>query len=367
MQTIKPQEVVSQVGFETNVKLIDDLGNVLLDKSNAVHPQNMARVIARALANEGKSSIYRVAFGNGGTTTSAGGVITYNSPNDGQAPDLVGWQSRLYNETYSEIIDDQSPMLGSGDKAVPNQDPASTGLAGPGVRSSEQGLTSLVTIDVTLNPSEPIGQGATVTSENAFLFDELGLFTEGMTNVNTKGSQTIVLKNKTVTDNAGLVPNRSYQFTIIVNGGNPQLLQITTPLVGTGVLGQTTYITYGDILPLINTALKPLGVKATMSDAANGINAGGNMILTSNAVGPTSSVVISTDELITPLFTRLIGFVEYATPVNGALAGVQNDSLNSDIQRERLLTHIIFEPIIKAADRTIRLVYTLSISVARSQ
>ena len=48
----------------------DDLGNVLVDKDNAIHPQNMARVISRALANESNYFIKEIAFGNGGTDIS---------------------------------------------------------------------------------------------------------------------------------------------------------------------------------------------------------------------------------------------------------------------------------------------------------
>ena len=50
-----------------HLKIVDDLGAVLVDKDNAVHPQNMARVIARGLANETNNFVNYIAFGNGGT------------------------------------------------------------------------------------------------------------------------------------------------------------------------------------------------------------------------------------------------------------------------------------------------------------
>ena len=96
-----------------HVHIEDDRGEVLLDKSNAVHPQNMARVMARALAGEDNSKIYRIAFGNGGTLTDAAFTVTFNTPNDGQSPDVRTWDSRLYNETYSEVIDEGDALLGS--------------------------------------------------------------------------------------------------------------------------------------------------------------------------------------------------------------------------------------------------------------
>ena len=41
-------------------------GNELVrDQLNAIHPQNMARIFARALSNEHNYFINRVAFGNG--------------------------------------------------------------------------------------------------------------------------------------------------------------------------------------------------------------------------------------------------------------------------------------------------------------
>lgn len=370
-------DVAPPVSFTTNVKIIDDLGEVLLDKSNAIHPQNMARIIARALANESKASIYRVALGNGGTVASAGGALTYKTPNDGTSSDSVGWQTRLYNEIYSEVIDDGSSLLGSGVGAVAANDPKSVGLSGPGVRSSEVGNTSLVTIDMTINPCEPRYLAASSTDlDGNFVFDELGLYSEGLSNLNTRGSQIIEMANKVVTDNTGLLPNQTYSFSLTVNGTSGQTISFTTPLTGSGVLGQSTFITYADIIPLINTKIKPLGVTMTMTDQSIGVNTNGNIVLTSKVVGPGSNV--SVDQQVTPapgalvqpgqstmpVFSRLLGFVGYNVPVDGQLAGLQNDSTSPELLRERLLTHIIFEPITKKANRTLRLVYTLGISVA---
>lgn len=372
-------EDVPPVHFTTNVYIEDDLGNVLLNQSNAIHPQNMARIIARGLANEGKSSIYRIALGNGGTVSSAGGAISYKPTNDGTASDSVGWQSRLYNEIYTEVVDESSPLLGTGLGAVPANDPQSVGLSGPGVRSTEKGLTSLVTIDCTINPCEPRWLPSTSTDvDGNFVFDEIGLYTEGKSNLNTKGYQEIILEQKVVTDNTGLVANTPYGFVMSVNGATDQHISITTPLVGSGVLGQSTYITYQDIVPLLNTALKPYGVSVSMTDPSIGVNTNGNLILTSKVVGPGSSVSVQLPSGTSigangqvseplPLFSRLLGFVEYGTPVQGSLAGLQNEAIDPSLLRERLLTHIIFEPITKKVNRTLRLVYTLAITVAKSK
>jgi hypothetical protein len=71
-----PKEL-SSIAVKGHIHIEDDLGNVLLDKNNAIHPQNMSRVIARALANENNFYIHRIAFGNGGTLTDAAYTITY--------------------------------------------------------------------------------------------------------------------------------------------------------------------------------------------------------------------------------------------------------------------------------------------------
>ena len=95
--------VISEHAIESNGKP-SEKGDILLDKSNAVHSQNMARAIARSLAREPNGHIHRIAFGNGGSFTDAGETTIINPPNDGTRGD--GWESRLYNETYSEIVDE---------------------------------------------------------------------------------------------------------------------------------------------------------------------------------------------------------------------------------------------------------------------
>ena len=50
------------VKVDGHVNIRDDLGVVHVDKHNAVHPQNMARIFARARAREDNYYIYRMAF-----------------------------------------------------------------------------------------------------------------------------------------------------------------------------------------------------------------------------------------------------------------------------------------------------------------
>lgn len=382
MQTFLPLTV------KGHVKIQDDLGNILLDKDNAVHPQNVARVIARALANESNYGIYKIALGNGGTTVDAAYTITYKTPNDGQSPDTNTWQSKLYNETYAEIIDEGNPTLNpslgsnpDGGGANPGGDPlAVPHTSGPGVRSNELGLTSEVVIQAVLNAGEPSGQFATdifspsQDTESSFVFDEIGLFTSGAPTVDTNGYQYIDIGNKVSTDDSTLTAGTTYNFTVSVNGGAAQTVTFTTPVAGGS--GPSNEILYGDICEAINTSSiawgTPTMVGATMlvTDVSGsfptliGAQTYGYLQVRSNATGATSSILLTAGTMIPSLNSPTGGVIE--TAVAGMNQGVQNSPTVPTTERERMLTHVIFSPVLKAANRTLTITYTLTISVARS-
>jgi len=384
----------------------DDLGKVLLDKDNSVHPQNMSRIIARALSNESNSHIHRIAFGNGGTVTDAAFTITYNTPNDGQPPDVRTWDSRLYNETYSEIIDEgdltintllgidpgsAGPNTGNrpGGGSDPSNDPASIPhVSGPGVHSNDLGLTSEIVITAVLNPSEPSGQFETDTessdTESSFTFDEMGLYTTGAPAIDSNGYQDIDVGNRTAEDDSGLTANTLYDFDVVIDGGSPTTISFTTPVAGGSGSGQE--ILYGDICDAINTGDttwnnawtgSPLpGVGTTISITNNslsfpsivGAQTFGNLRVVSGTTGASSSVVLSAgsaNDLINELNPPSGGQIQ--TSIIGEDAGVQNSPATADLERERLLTHLIFSPVLKSANRTLTVTYTLTVSVARTQ
>ena len=391
-----------------HVKITDDQGTVLLDKQNAVHPQNMSRVISRALSNESNYFIHRIAFGNGGTQTDAAFTVTYNDPNDGQPPDVRTWDSRIYNETYSEIINEGNsalnPDLGTdpgsagpnagtrpGGGADPSGDPASIPhVSGPGVHSNELGLTSEVVISAVLNPGEPTGQFSTDTqapsenTETSFTFDEIGLYTDGAPASDSNGSQDIDVGNRISTDDTGLLAATQYCFTINVDGGGVITIDFTTPAGGgSGAGGE---ILYGDLCEDINTGdvtwnagwsgSSPLPGSATISITDNtlsfpsitGAQTFGFLRYISGSVGSASTVVLGAGgtglDMIANLNPPTGGVIQ--TAADGEDAGVQNDPVNPLTERERLLTHIIFSPVLKAANRTLTITYTLTVSVARS-
>lgn len=408
-----------------HVHVQDDLGNVLVNKKNAVHPQNMARVIARALANESNFNIHRIAFGNGGTLTDAAFTITYRTPNDGQPPDVRTWDSRLYEETYSEIVDEGNPTLnpelgldpGSagpnvgtrpGGGADPSGDPASIPhVSGPGVRSNELGLTSEVVVSAVLNPGEPTGQfgsddqSPSEDTESSFTFDEIGLYTTGAPAIDSAGSADVDVGNRTSEDDTGLLANTIYNFIVEIDGGGPQPIYFRTPAAGGS--GPGGEILYGDLAEAINSGdvtwntgwsgASPIPSSGTVSitddtlsfPSITGLQTFGFLRFSSGSVGASSAVVLTdgttgnapgvlTDPSIAgmpmiPLFSNLnppTGGV-LLTPNDGMDAGVQNDPVNPDTERERLLTHIIFSPVLKSGNRTLTVTYTLTISVARTQ
>lgn len=362
------------INLPINVKghllIKDDLGNILLDKQNAVHPQNMARVIARALANEHNFFINEMAFGNAGTVVDAAFQITYKTPNDGQAPDPAGWESRLYNETYAEIVNDSSLLIGTGLGAVPAGDPSSVEhVSGPGVRSSEGPIFSSQTlVEVVLNPGEPRGQfltdvqGPVEDTESDFTFDEIGLFSSGAPHVATAGFQNVDVSNKTVASDTGLATNSTYVFNIKVDGGVIQNISITTPLTGSGIGGE---ILYSDLLTLINTQVT--GAVASISNPSLSINTFGFLKFSSLTTGAASSILLSQPGAGSFLFTNLAGFITpLLTPVPGFDQGIQNDPVNFTRERERMLTHIIFSPVLKSSNRSLTILYTLTVSVARN-
>ena len=81
------------------VKITDaDTGEVLVEDSNDIHPENMSYTIAQSIAGNSNGSISQMRFGNGGTSiVAAQDIVKYKEPN------IVGL-STLYNQTYSKNI-----------------------------------------------------------------------------------------------------------------------------------------------------------------------------------------------------------------------------------------------------------------------
>jgi len=144
-----------------HIKIFDpETKEILIDKRNAIHYENMSIALAESLANAGQGFVYEMAFGNGGTSVDPTGIITYLTPNS------TGTNASLYNQTYKKIVDDQS---------VNNVDPNRNKIETRHVTGTN--YTDII-VQCLLDYGEPNGQEAndTATStESQYVFDELGL------------------------------------------------------------------------------------------------------------------------------------------------------------------------------------------------
>jgi len=147
--------------IEGFVKIHDPrTGQILLDKKNAIHYENISVCMANTLSDKTNGYIYQMAFGNGGSAVDPTGVITYLPPN------TTGTNASLYNETYTKVVDNNSAA---------NQDPANNYITV--VHTSGQVYTDII-VTCLLDYGEPAGQQAFDNGTNfngEYVFDELGL------------------------------------------------------------------------------------------------------------------------------------------------------------------------------------------------
>jgi hypothetical protein len=159
-----------------HVMIKDDQGNVLVEKTNAIHPKNMATAIARGLSNSPNFQIYKLKLGNQGTYIDTSQQIVFRTPN------ITGDNADLYNPTYVEVVDEDEQSVGSGNSVTPAPIPASTSsrVVITAVISANEAYTN--SDDVTV-PGQIGGEGQNESGEtpdmsfNPYFFDELGLFT----------------------------------------------------------------------------------------------------------------------------------------------------------------------------------------------
>lgn len=142
------------------VKIIDtETGEILVDRPNSIHNENISVALAKSLANKNDGPIYTMYFGNGGSTVNGIGVVTYLPPN------TTGSTANLHNPTYFEIVDENRLA------------PSDNGMV---VNHTQNALFSDIVITVVLGFGEPQGQSSfddSTDMEQEFVFDELGLKT----------------------------------------------------------------------------------------------------------------------------------------------------------------------------------------------
>lgn len=149
------------VMIQGHIKIFDPVtGEILQDKSNAIHYENMSEALAQSIANKGTGVIESMAFGNGATAVDSTGIITYLPPN------VTGQNAELYNETYSKIVDNTNIL---------NTDPARNYIE---VRHTPSTIYTDLFISCLLDYAEPAGQNSfdnSSTMQGDYVFDELGL------------------------------------------------------------------------------------------------------------------------------------------------------------------------------------------------
>lgn len=124
----------------------------LVNKRNAIHYGNMARIVAQALTNQAQSYIYYMAFGNNATSVDTVGKVIYKNPRVSEAYEST---ATLYNRTFHKAIISTTQII---------QGPSYTDIQ----------------MTCTLEYNEPSSQDlfdSSTDMEGDFIFDELGVFT----------------------------------------------------------------------------------------------------------------------------------------------------------------------------------------------
>ena len=144
-----------------HVKIFDpETDQVLIEKTNAIHFENISESLAYSLANKKTNFITEMHFGRGGTNFDSTGIINYLPTNTNTQ------NADLYTPTFFKIIDDTD---------IDNTDPVRNSLS---VRHIPGTVYSDILCTCLLDYGEPAGQLAfdnVSTLESTFVFDEIGL------------------------------------------------------------------------------------------------------------------------------------------------------------------------------------------------
>ena len=160
-ETTRPPNDVGGIYVRGHIKIHDpETGEVFVDKSNAIHYENISEAIAYSLSHRDQQYFYEMHFGNGGSAVDSTGIITYLIPN------TTSLNATLYNPTYSKIIDDTD---------ADNPDPNNNKMQ---VRHVPGNVYSDIIISCLLDYGEPATQSVfdnSTTLNDTYTFDELGI------------------------------------------------------------------------------------------------------------------------------------------------------------------------------------------------
>ena len=161
METTQPPDDIGGIYVRGHIKIHDpETGEVFVDKSNAIHYENISEAIAYSLSHRDQQYFYEMHFGNGGSAVDSTGIITYLIPN------TTSLNATLYNPTYSKIIDDTDSN---------NPDPNNNKMQ---VRHVPGNVYSDIIISCLLDYGEPATQSVfdnSTTLNDTYTFDELGI------------------------------------------------------------------------------------------------------------------------------------------------------------------------------------------------
>ena len=160
-----------------------ETGTVLVDKRNAIHPGNMAYILASALGgkptsvNSSGSSpfINWMAFGNGGSSSTT--TISYRSPRVFTTYDglpITSSNSTLYSKTYQQEV--VSTVYAPGeDMGGGNLVPENTSKVNFKVEMSHDDYEAMQQLSDPSITTPATDSSTDTNSVTAFTFDEIGL------------------------------------------------------------------------------------------------------------------------------------------------------------------------------------------------
>lgn len=158
MPNMKTDTSLKITGF---LRIFDPTNNeVFVDKSNAIHFENISEALAYSIANKRVHFISEMHFGKGGTSFDSTGIINYLPTNTNTQ------NADLYNPVFFKIVDDTD---------IENSDPVRNSME---VRHIPGTVYTDVLITCLLDYGEPKGQTAFDNAsdiESTFVFDEIGL------------------------------------------------------------------------------------------------------------------------------------------------------------------------------------------------
>ena len=182
-----------------------ETGTVLVDKRNAIHPGNMAYIMASALGgkpasvNSSGSSPYInwMAFGNGGSSSTT--TISYRSPRVFTTYDglpITSSNSTLYSKTYQQEV--VSTVYAPGeDMGGGNLVPENTSKVNFKVEMSHSEYEAMQQLSDPSITTPATDSSTDTTSVTAFTFDEIGLLAGVSTPTGMDETKTLMVTHLT--------------------------------------------------------------------------------------------------------------------------------------------------------------------------